>query len=33
MRPVAPLAAPEPGRRRFDLPELLPLSVVKARQR
>ncbi len=33
MHAVAPLPAPEPGRRRFDLPELLPLSVVKARQR
>jgi phenylacetic acid degradation protein len=33
MQAVAPLAAPEPGRRRLDLPELLPLSVVKARSR
>ena len=31
MRAVAPLAAPEPGRRRLDLPEMLPLSVVKQR--
>jgi phenylacetic acid degradation protein len=33
MRATAPLAAPEPGRKRFDLPELHPLSVVKARKR
>jgi len=31
MQAVAPLAAPEPGRRRLELPELLPLSDVKAR--
>ena len=31
MQAVAPLAAPEPGRKRLDLPELLPLSDVKAR--
>lgn len=31
MRAVPPLAAPEPGRKRLDLPELLPLSVVKQR--
>jgi phenylacetic acid degradation protein len=31
MRAVAPLAAPEPGRKRLDLPELLPLSVLKQR--
>ena len=30
MRPTAPLAAPEPGRKRIDLPELLPLSTLKA---
>jgi phenylacetic acid degradation protein len=33
MRATAPLAAPEPGRKRFDLPELLPLSVLKSRTR
>jgi phenylacetic acid degradation protein len=33
MRATVPLAAPEPGRKRFDLPELHPLSVVKARER
>ena len=27
------LAAPEPGRRRIDLPELLPLSTIKAKSR
>ena len=31
MRATAPLAAPEPDRRRIDLPELLPLSARKAR--
>jgi phenylacetic acid degradation protein len=31
MQAVAPLAAPEPGRKRLDLPEMLPLSVLKAR--
>jgi len=31
MRATAPLAAPEPGRRRIDLPELLPLSARKSR--
>ncbi|MEP6678321.1 MAG: phenylacetic acid degradation protein PaaY [Betaproteobacteria bacterium] len=31
MTAVAPLAAPEPGRKRLDLPEMLPLSVLKAR--
>jgi len=31
MQAVAPLAAPEPGRKRLELPELLPLSDVKAR--
>ena len=31
MRAVAPLAAPEPGRARLELPEMLPLSVVKER--
>ena len=29
MQAVAPLAAAEPGRKRLDLPELLPLSDVK----
>jgi len=33
MRATAPLTAPEPDRKRFELPELLPLSVMKARQR
>jgi phenylacetic acid degradation protein len=33
MRPTAPLAAVEPDRRRIDLPELLPLSAIKAQQR
>ena len=31
MRATAPLAAPEPGRKRIELPELLPLSTRKAR--
>ena len=31
MKAVAPLAAPEPGRKRMDLPEMLPLSDLKAR--
>jgi len=31
MQATAPLAAPEPGRRKIDLPELLPLSERKAR--
>jgi phenylacetic acid degradation protein len=31
MRAVRPLTAPEPGRRRLELPELLPLSTLKAR--
>jgi phenylacetic acid degradation protein len=29
MQATAPLSAPEPGRRRIDLPELLPLSTLK----
>jgi phenylacetic acid degradation protein len=33
MQAVAPLASAEPGRKRFDLPELLPLSVLKGRER
>jgi phenylacetic acid degradation protein len=33
MRAVDPLSAPESGRKRMELPEILPLSVVKARQR
>ena len=31
MRATAPLPAAEPGRRRLDLPQLLPLSAVKSR--
>jgi phenylacetic acid degradation protein len=31
MRPTAPLTAPEPGRKRLALPELLPLSARKAK--
>ena len=30
MRATTPLAAPEPGRKTLDLPELLPLSSLKA---
>jgi phenylacetic acid degradation protein len=30
MTATSPLAAPEPGRKRIDVPELLPLSVLKA---
>lgn len=30
MRATAPLAAPEEGRRRLELPEILPLSTLKA---
>ena len=33
MQAVAPLPAPEPGRKRLDLPEMLPLSVLKGRTR
>ena len=33
MRATAPLAAVEPDRRRLDLPELLPLSTLKQRER
>ena len=33
MQAVEPLAAVEPGRKRLELPELLPLSVIKDRQR
>ena len=29
MRAVSPLPAPEPDRKRLDLPEMLPLSVLK----
>ncbi len=29
MRPAAPLAAPESGRKRIELPELLPLAKLK----
>jgi len=32
MSPCEALSAPEPGRKRIDLPELLPLSAVKARE-
>ncbi|MEO8304992.1 MAG: phenylacetic acid degradation protein PaaY [Betaproteobacteria bacterium] len=31
MRATTPLSAPEPGRKRIELPELLPLSERKAR--
>jgi phenylacetic acid degradation protein len=31
MQAVEPLAAPEPGRRHLELPELLPLSILKRR--
>jgi phenylacetic acid degradation protein len=31
MRATAPLAEPEPGRKRLDLPEMLPLATLKAR--
>jgi len=31
MKAVTPLAAPEPGRKRIELPEIRPLSDVKAR--
>ena len=31
MRATTPLAAPEPGRRPIDLPELLSLSARKAK--
>jgi hypothetical protein len=31
MQATAPLTAPEPGRRRIELPELLPLSTLKKR--
>ena len=33
MKAVDPLPAPEPGRGRMELPEMLPLSIVKARRR
>ena len=32
MRPTRPLLAPEPGRRHIELPELLPLSALKAKR-
>ena len=32
MRPTQPLAAPEPGRKHIELPELLPLSALKAKE-
>jgi phenylacetic acid degradation protein len=31
MRATTPLAAPEPDRKRLDLPEMLPLATLKAR--
>jgi hypothetical protein len=31
MQATRPLAAPEPGRKRIELPELLTLSETKAR--
>ena len=31
MRATTPLEAPEPGRKRLELPEFLPLSTLKAR--
>ena len=31
MRATTPLEAPEPGRKRLELPEILPLSTLKAR--
>ncbi len=33
MRATPPLAAPEPGRKSLDLPEMLPLAALKARKR
>ena len=33
MEATAPLAAPEPNRKRIDLPELLPLSTTKQQSR
>jgi phenylacetic acid degradation protein len=33
MQPTAPLAAVEPDRKRIELPELLPLSAVKAQSK
>ncbi len=30
MTATSPLAAPEPGRKRIEVSELLPLSVLKA---
>jgi phenylacetic acid degradation protein len=33
MVPTAPLSAPEPGREHHDLPELKPLSELKANER
>ena len=33
MQAVAPLSAPEPGRRRLEFPEILPLSTLKKRER
>jgi phenylacetic acid degradation protein len=33
MRATAPLPAPEPDRKSLDLPEMLPLAALKAKQR
>jgi phenylacetic acid degradation protein len=33
MRATTPLTAPEPDRKRLDLPEMLPLVALKAKQR
>ena len=33
MRETEALSVPEPGRKRIDLPELLPLSTIKAKRR
>ncbi|HEX9278780.1 MAG TPA: phenylacetic acid degradation protein PaaY [Casimicrobiaceae bacterium] len=33
MRETEALTAPEPGRKRIELPELLPLSTIKAKRR
>ena len=32
MRATTPLAAPEPDRKRIELPEMLPLSALKAKR-
>ena len=33
MHATAPLPAPEPDRKSLDLPEMLPLAALKAKQR